>query len=257
MEMKTTAASYTEDLDRAQRLGLEAAYSETIRGRALDDDSAGFPYPSFSPRRAPGVFVHVNSDSPTQALATNEIEHLADRLGQGGMKAGVPFHFVIKSSLADENEETRPTRDPESSLADLIDRFRHHPKIRFAKRIAARLDYLLEVSREEQPEQAPPAVTSLAGFLAFLSKNPGLAYPDIVLTPDGNVRAQWRRGPRQHFAVEFREDEDVRFVIFAPDPKHPYKTARVSGSATVDSVMGQAQYYQVLDWAKAENDPAA
>jgi len=46
-------------------------------------------------------------------------------------------------------------------------------------------------------------------------------------------------------------------VIFAPDPKHPYKTVQVSGTATVQSVMGQTGYYQVLSWAGLEGKRAA
>jgi hypothetical protein len=192
-----------------------------------------------------------------QSVTPETIERLAQIFGEREKSARGWFRYIIKPSLSTENHQTLPTSDPEVSLAELIERFRRHPKIGSAERVAVRLDYLPEVSREEQPEQAPPVAASLDGFLALLSKHPGLAYPDIVLAPDGYVRAQWRCGPTQHFAVEFREDEDVRFVIFAPDPKHPYKTARVSGTATVDSVIGQARYYKVLDWAKDKGEQAA
>lgn len=232
MITKTTPSSDIEGIEWMKQLGFEAEHYDACRER---------------------VRVSTHSYSPTQSQESGK----NDRLASVSKTERARKRYIVKPSLKNEQRETLPTDDPEISLSDLITRFRQLPKIDFAERIAIRLNYLLEVSREEQPEQAPPAAASLQGFLAFLFKNPDLAYPDLVLTPDGNVRAQWRRGPRQHFAVEFLEDEDVRFVIFAPDPKHPYKTARVSGTATVDSVMGQARYYQVLDWARAASESTA
>jgi hypothetical protein len=114
------------------------------------------------------------------------------------------------------------------------------------------LHILLEISRDEQPDQAPPALASVRDLIAFLADHPELAYPGVVLTQEGNVRIQWRRTRGEHFAVEFVGDGDVRFVIFAPDPSRPDKTARVSGSATVDSLMRLAEPYDVLRWASEQ-----
>ncbi len=145
---------------------------------------------------------------------------------------------------------------PPATLASLIDGFRRHPHIRHGSRFAARLEHLLEISREEQPEQASPATASLVSLTAFLIAHPELAYPTTVLTPDGNVRTQWRRSKDEHFAIEFFGDHDVRFVIFAPDPRHRDRTNRVSGNATVESVMSLAAPYGVLEWATERESPS-
>lgn len=254
MTSTTNASWQAEDAEKARYLTFDPAYYQ-VGGLASDDGStvASLSTPTSPVIQESRVFA--TFDYSTRSVTPESIRRQAEILGEKGARGW--FRFIIRASRRWEDKETVPTSDPEVPLAGLIDRFRHHPRIVFAKRIAARLDHLLEVSREEQPEQAPPVAASLEGLLAFLSRNPGLAYPDIVLTPDGYVRAQWRRGPTQHFAVEFREDEGVRFVIFVPDPRRPYKRVRVSGTATVDSIMGQAHYYKVLDWASAENEQAA
>jgi hypothetical protein len=84
--------------------------------------------------------------------------------------------------------------------------------------------------------------------LAFLAAVRGIAEPSVVLTAEGNLRARWRQDADHHFAVTFLNDRDVHYVLFAPDPAHPYKTARVSGSATVDSLLGVVAPYRVHDW---------
>jgi hypothetical protein len=150
------------------------------------------------------------------------------------------------------SESTGPESGCDDSLTELVRSVCHYPKLRYAAKLAERLGNLLEISREEQPEQAPPALASVKSLIAFLATYPELAYPSVVLTQEGNVRIQWRRGRDEHLAVEFLGDGDVRFVIFAPDPKHPYKTIRASGSATVDSVMRLAEPYGVLRWASEQ-----
>jgi hypothetical protein len=253
MKTNTSASRRINDIDRAQCMGFDAAYYEAFHVQAPGNDSVSFSYPSISSSDSPRVYVHLNVDSPTVALAKGYVETLASAFGESRDESLLSGDFyVVEPSLKREYRETLPAPDPESSLSDLIDRFRKYPKIGFAERIAARLDYLLDVSREEQPEQAPPAAASLEDFLAFLAATPGLAYPTIVLTPEGNVRAQWQRSRNEHFAVAFHGDADVRFVVFAPDPKHPYKTIRVSGGATLDSLMDLVRPYGVEHWVTDE-----
>jgi len=145
----------------------------------------------------------------------------------------------------------------EPSISDWIDTTEKGKFISDSKRLAMRLRYLLEVSREEDPEQAPLDIVSLKGFLAFLANAPRLAYPDVVLTADGEIWAEWRQDRNHHFAILFLNDEDVRFVVFAPNPKRPYKTTRVSGTSTVDSVLDEVRPYRVLEWAGAVATEAA
>ncbi|MCI0558234.1 MAG: hypothetical protein MN733_07040 [Nitrososphaera sp.] len=103
-------------------------------------------------------------------------------------------------------------------------------------------------------DQAPISPQSLQDFIEFFQFIPSLVYPNVVLTREGNIRAEWSRARNQYFAGEFMGDGNVRFVVFAPDPKHPEKTTRVSGLTSADSLMELVRPYGVLDWA---SQPAA
>ena len=153
-----------------------------------------------------------------------------------------------------QSEQPSPRQLP---VAELILHVRERFRAEFAERLANRLDYLAKISQEEYPEQAPITPESLQDFVAFLESTPKLVYPGVVLTPSGNIQAEWRKGKNRHFAVEFVGSGDVQFVVFAPDPKDPYKTIRASGIATVASLMDIIRPYGVESWATASTHRAA
>lgn len=159
---------------------------------------------------------------------------------------------VRQSRFASETQSPSRSQGPDPhrlSLGDLIVYVKEQLKVPFSERLAKRLDHLVETSREDFPYQAPILPQSLQDFIDFLQSVPNLAYPNVVLTPDGNIRTEWRKARNQHFAVEFMGEGDVRFVVFAPDSKRFEKTTRVSGLTSVDSLMDLARPYGVLNWA--------
>lgn len=121
--------------------------------------------------------------------------------------------------------------------------------ITFAKQLADRLRFLFDVSREEYPEEVAIHPESLRCFVGFLQSAANLKYPDVVLSPSKNIRAQWRTGPNRHFAVEFLPSGDGHFVIFTLDPRHPEKTIRMSGIVSVEALMETVQPHGVLSWS--------
>ena len=70
-----------------------------------------------------------------------------------------------------------------------------------------------------------------------------------MISPSRNIRVQWQVASNRHFAVEFIEDGDVRFVIFSPDPENLEKITRISGITSLDSLLEITQPYGVLDWS--------
>ncbi len=127
----------------------------------------------------------------------------------------------------------------------------------FAGQLAKRLEYLAETSLEEYPDQAPISPQSLRSFIDFVRSIPNLVFPTVVLTPAGNIRAEWTKTRNKHLAIEFLPNGDVRFVVFVPDPKKPYKTARVSGLSTIDSIIRFVHPYGVLQWVLQATEDAA
>ncbi|MFV9690863.1 MAG: hypothetical protein ACNY01_07855 [Desulfobacteria bacterium] len=137
----------------------------------------------------------------------------------------------------------------EEKIRRLINYIRDESKIQFAKKLAARLNFLYEVAKEEDPDEVPISPESLSNFIGFLQKTPNLKYPSVVLTPSNKISAQWRAAPNCHFAVVFLSTGETRFVIFTTNPGDPDKIDRLSGITSVDSLMQTAQPHRVLDWA--------
>lgn len=152
--------------------------------------------------------------------------------------------YSIPSQILDTSSGSEP-REP--SVNELIERARKL-NVPFAEKMANRIEYLASICQEEYPDQAPISPCSLQTFIAFVSSVPNLVYPSLVLTWAGNIRAEWTKAKDQHLAIEFLDDGKVRFVVFAPDPKSPYQTARASGISSADSVLELVHPYKVMDW---------
>ena len=116
---------------------------------------------------------------------------------------------------------------------------------------------MLEKARLEELDYGdlPLSPKSLEAFVSFLEREPGLKYPILTLSPDGFVFAEWEAAPNRYFAVEFLgTNDDVRIVIFSPNPRHPDKRLRFSVGATVDTLMIVAEPQGVRSWAGMEDD---
>ena len=121
----------------------------------------------------------------------------------------------------------------------------------FPKVLIERLTYLEEVSEEEYPEQGLISEGSLRFFLHFiqwLTRFPTFDYPDVVLTPEGNISAIWKPAKNRYFDLEFLKDGVVRFVGSYPGTKAPSKMIRFSGRATIDNLLEASQFPHILGW---------
>jgi len=121
----------------------------------------------------------------------------------------------------------------------------------FPKELIARLTYLEEVSEEEYPGQGLISEGSLRFFLHFiqwLTCFPTFDYPDVVLTPEGNISAIWKPAKNRYFDLEFLKDGVVRFAGSYPGTKAPSKMIRFSGRATIDNLLEASQFPHILGW---------
>ena len=121
----------------------------------------------------------------------------------------------------------------------------------FPKDLIERLTYLEEVSEEEYPEQGLISEGSLRFFLHFiqwLTRFPSFDYPDVVLTPEGNISAIWKPAKNRYFDLEFLKDGVVRFVGSYPGTKAPSKMIRFSGRTTIDNLLEASQFPHILGW---------
>ena len=139
--------------------------------------------------------------------------------------------------------------DDDEKLTGIIDYIRSQTNISFGQQLANRLEFLVEIAKEEEPGETPIIPESLRYFINLLHLAPNLKYPDVMISPSRNIRVQWQVASNRHFAVEFIEDGDVRFVIFSPDPENLEKITRISGITSLDSLLEITQPYGVLDWS--------
>ena len=104
-------------------------------------------------------------------------------------------------------------------------------------RLKPRIKELSQAAREEEPEgQLPLSERSLQGLFGFLNKmidRDLYLVPSLVLTYEGEIRAEWRSSPDHRLALEFINSSDLEFVFFYPKPSFPEKTLRISGSGSV------------------------
>lgn len=156
--------------------------------------------------------------------------------------------FLIKKEplLNTSSPSICETKSP--SVSELVSFIKNHLKTPYALSMANRLDTLIEACFDEAPEQAPISPNSLAGFIDFIQSTANLAEPEIVFSPAGNICAEWHKSRKEHFALEFLPTGHVRYVVFAPDPKHPSTTDRASGIVYADSLMEKVKPFNVLSW---------
>ena len=141
-------------------------------------------------------------------------------------------------------------RDEEQKVSELVTFIRRSINLPFARRVANRLDQLIRISEEEAPNQSAISSDSLRTFVRLLRNSPDLSEPGVVLTPSGNIRAEWRAAQNKLCAAEFLPDGKVHFVVFAPDIHDAQETIRLSGIALVESFLSAVEPYGADAWLK-------
>jgi len=140
-------------------------------------------------------------------------------------------------------------RSEAEKVFELIGLIRRSDDLPFARRLARRLEDLVRIAQEEAPDQSEISSESLRMFYGFVRGHTEFSEPGVVLTPSGNIRAQWRAAPNELCAVEFLRDKRVNFVVFAPDLHDPHQTNRLSGIALpVEDFMGAVGRYGAGRW---------
>ncbi len=143
-------------------------------------------------------------------------------------------------------------RSEVEKVSELIGLIRRSGELPFAKRLARRLKDLVHIAQEEEPDQSEMSSESLRMFFGFLRRHTEFAEPDVVLTPSGNIRVQWRAAPNELCVAEFLGDGRVNFVVFAPDPHDPHQTIRLSGIALpVEDFMVAVYRYGARRWMES------
>ncbi len=143
----------------------------------------------------------------------------------------------------------QPPVADEQSAEEIIWRVQTVLPVQYRARLASRLRELQKAVQEEELDGGGIVVGSLHNFVELLKAHPALRCPAVSVTPDRNIYASWKSGADRVFSIHFLPDGKVRFVIFRPNDKHPGQAIRLSGTATVDVIIGVAAPHGVLAWA--------
>jgi hypothetical protein len=197
-------------------------------------------------------------ESPTtfiegKAYTTEDIETLL-----GAHEAATSVTWTVNISSPDDAPISSPfqtideRRSEAEKVSELIGLIRRSDELPFARRLARRLEDLVRIAKEEEPDQSEILSESLRMFFGFLREHTVFSEPGVVLTPSGNIRSQWRGAPNELCVVEFLGDGRVNFVVFAPDPQDPDQTIRLSGIALpVEDFMGAVDRYGARRWMES------
>lgn len=143
--------------------------------------------------------------------------------------------FTLYSALYISGERLSPASAMSPEKFPGIKNYRSMKEL--LDRLKPRIKELSQAAREEEPEgQLPLSEHSLQGLFGFLNKmidRDLYLVPSLVLTYEGEIRAEWRSSPDHRLAVEFINSTDLEFVFFYPKPSFPEKTLRTSGSGSV------------------------
>ncbi len=182
-----------------------------------------------------------------------------------------PLYGLYQSGLEDDNPNTGLSwqeiykkfseespfaivddfRDNDAKVVELISFIRKFLKAPYSSKLSKRIEILFEYSNED-PEEPEISTESLQNFVAFIQAFQNLTYPDVVLSPSGNIVSEWRADPNRHFSAEFLPSGEVRFVIFKPNTFNQERPIRLSGLAPWESLSDIISLHGVFRWAKEE-----
>lgn len=137
-------------------------------------------------------------------------------------------------------------QSPARKLTDLISNVVDLLKQSYGERLATRLRFLVSAAIEEQ--ELPVSLESLRSFVVFLREFPGTSYPDVVLSPEGNIRTEWRKGDKSLLAVEFLPGDLCRFALLVADPIRPDRPQRIAGVTFATRLLRVADTFGASDW---------
>lgn len=109
--------------------------------------------------------------------------------------------------------------------------------------ITQRLSELMDDSDLEEEE--PISVGSIRQFIGFIRTYSDSKLPNIYASYEGNIQAEWYESDNRLFNIEFFPNGDCKYLIFAPNTRHPKKTVKHVAHATVDTVIEYSNSFGV------------
>ena len=180
-----------------------------------------------------GVLDQVFAELQRQGIVRVKVDEFATRI------------YVVRGGRSQEHAgNSSPEKDGFSACLELRDNLREPgsglSEKEIEDRIKPRIEELREAALEEESEgQLPLSNDSYRGLARFLNKIVHMGMylvPELDLTYEGNIRAEWESSDEEFLILEFVDFFRLKFVFFYPDSLSP-KTFRISGDGSVSDFL--------------------
>ena len=221
-----TASPAFEEVRRTATLGA-LSRDEFARGSTRDNDPAEFAYDPPVTWQPATAYVEWGVDSSADDPGTRLIDRIA---------AATQFSTAWVRGSVDSS-----TDDPATRLINRIIAATQHAEIidvlplLALRAIATRLDYLHEISRDD-PDEPTMALASLRELALFFVSEPQRDEPEIGISPDGHLQAEWRVGDGGILAMKFLPDGLIQFAAISR-PTGGQQLLRVNGTLPKDRAL--------------------
>lgn len=113
------------------------------------------------------------------------------------------------------------------------------------EKVADRLDYLRGLVNDD-PGETPMNVESLRAMSLFLTSERQLPEPEIGVTPDGLMQAEWRTPPNGILAMEFLPSGLVRFAAITSPAQQGVDRLSLNGTLPKDEALAALRPFTSL-----------
>ena len=197
---------------------------------------------SWSDVTASADFEDIRRTATLEALARNEFApgFTRDEDSAESPPHGLPVIWSLAAEYVSGSVDSSTDDSATSLIKRIIAAKQHHeitevlPLLEL-RTIATRLNYLLEVS-EEDPDEPPMALASLRQLALFFASEPQTDEPEIGLSPDGHLQAEWRVGNGGILAMKFLRDGLIQFAAISR-PTVGSQPFRVNGTLPKDGAV--------------------
>lgn len=194
-------------------------YSDVIRQQCLDNMGSSAPK---SPEYVEQYYKQGSTGLGSGVVTVGQLFSVRTWITTEASTASEASHDYIKAV-------NRPI-PVEDNLANVLKNLRDSLERPYTKNLIDRLEFLAKPS--EDLSEPTLSLGSLKQFISFI-KSHNFQQPELVLSFDGNVRAEWWQDRAHHFAAEFLPDGLVKIVEFVESPIDPNKVERISGTPSL------------------------
>jgi hypothetical protein len=135
-------------------------------------------------------------------------------------------------------------------LKNIIETFRKNTNLSYRDKLSNRLGLLLEEEQNTFPDSWEFSRESLMNFLDFFDTHQSLAYPDVTLSVDGLLTAEWYKSFSKHLILEFEGARKVNFVLI--NKKYKKNAVDINGELSMSLIWDTILLYDADEWCKNE-----